>query len=384
MRKHTLGYYMERNGGTLIPDDSSLRGIITSDWWTALSDFFDDLIWQYWPEREIFINEKFNLEDEAGTIANIKRAFAINLKSKSYKYKRLYDIAQAEYNPLYNVDATEHTERTLKQEGEGAHALSGSDTETKSGSETDEKAGTETTTRSGSETDEKTGKEATTRSGSETDEKAGTETTTRSGSETMEKGGTEQVVRSGSQEVTHEGDNTITESKTTFDAATFYDVDKRVETPEASDITTFNDVTDTSSFTDRVDTTTYNDVTDELGFTDREDTHTYNDVKDELSFTDREDTHTYNDVKDELSFTDREDTHTYNDVETETEYGRTDTETRDFLDTEVTDHRRFGNIGVTMSQHLAQAEIDLWGGSFDWMKIIVKECVNCVSYALYF
>ena len=90
MKKHTLGYYMDKAGGSLMPSDTMLRGISNADWWTVLSDYFDDLIWQYWPERQIFINDKFNIEDEAGTIANIKRAFAINLKSKAYKYKRLY------------------------------------------------------------------------------------------------------------------------------------------------------------------------------------------------------------------------------------------------------------------------------------------------------
>ena len=383
MKKHTLGYYMEKAGGSLMPSDTMLRGISNSDWWTVLSDYFDDLIWQYWPERQIFINDKFNIEDEAGTIANIKRAFAINLKSKAYKYKRLYDISKAEYNPLYNVDGEEITERVLKQEGEGAHELSGTDTNTTSGSEETEKGGKETNTRSGSESEAKAGKETNTRSGSETFEKAGTESNVKSGSESMEKAGTEKNVKSGSEELEKSGDNTTTDSNTTYDSATFYDTNKRVDSPDETDTTTYNNVTDELSFTDREDTTTYNNVTDELSFTDREDTTTYNDVKDELSFTNREDTHTYNNVKDELSFQSRKDTHTYNDVQNETEYGRTDTETRDFVDTETIHHKRFGNIGIIMSQQMLEAENRFWGGSFDWMKYVVRECVNCVSYALF-
>lgn len=353
MHKHTIGYYMDQYGsGSLIPPDTMLRGIANSDWWTVLSDNFDDLIWQYFMDRQVFISDRFPLEDETQTYNNILRAFSINLRSKAEKYKRLYDIAIAEYNPLYNVDATEHTERDLKMEGNGSHTLSGSDTNTTSGSETFDKAGTETTTRSGSETDDKRGSETTTKTGSETDTKAGTETTTRSGSKDIsyDGGSDEKVI-----------------ANTTFDDSTFQDVSKETTTPGATQ------------------TETYNSIADELSFSnDREDEHTYNDVADTLSFSnDRQDEHTYNDVTDELSFDQRTDTHTYNDVENETEYGKVDTEARNFNDFEVTDHRRFGNIGVTKSQDLALSEEDLWRNHMDWMKFVVRECINCVSYAIY-
>lgn len=351
MHKHTIGYYLDQAGGSLLPPDTMLKGIVNSDWWTTLSDYFDDLIWQYFLDRQIFINDKFPIENEAATLQNIKRAFAINLKAKAFKYKRLYDIAIAEYNPLYNVDATEHTERDLKQEGSGSHALSGTDTNTTSGSEDFEKFGSEANTKSGSETFEKSGEETNTKTGSETDTKAGSETTTKSGSKDIsyDGGSDEKVI-----------------ANTTFDDATFRDVSKETTTPGAKQ------------------TETYNSVADELSFSnDREDEHTYNDVTDSLTFNQRQDETTYNDVKDELTFENRKDTHTYNDVETETEYGRTDTEQRNFNDFEVTDHRRFGNIGVTKSQDLAESEFDLWSKSMDWMKLVVRECINCVSYAIY-
>lgn len=351
MHKHTIGYYMDKNGGSLLPDDNMLRGIANSDWWTTLSDYFDDLIWQYFMDRQIFINDKFPIEDEAVALTNIKRAFAINLKAKAFKYKRLYDIALSEYNPLYNVDATEHTERSLDSTGEGAHTLSGTDTNTTSGNEEFEKFGTETNTKSGSETDEKHGSETTTKSGSETDSKAGTETTT----------------KTGSKEVTYDGgsDEKVI-ANTTFDDPTFRDVSKETTTPGAGQTETYNSVADALTFSN-----------------DREDEHTYNDVTDELSFNGRQDEHTYNNVKDELSFNQRKDKHTYNDVETATDYGRIDTEERDFHDNEITDHRRFGNIGVTKSQDLAESEFNLWSKNMDWMKLIVRECINCVSYAIY-
>lgn len=352
MHKHTIGYYLNQAGGSLLPPDTMLKGIANSDWWTTLSDYFDDLIWLYYMDRQIFINDKFPVENEAATLQNIKRAFAINLKAKAFKYKRLYDIAIAEYNPLYNVDATEHTERDLKMEGKGSHELSGTDTNTTSGSESFDKDGTETTTRTGSETTTKTGSETNTKSGSETDTKAGTETNT----------------KSGSKEISYDGgsDEKII-ANTTYDDSTFRDVSKETTTPGAAQ------------------TETYNSVADELSFSaDRADEHTYNDVTDELKFSaDRADEHTYNSVADELSFGDRTDTHTYNDVENETKYGKKDTETRDFNDYEITDHRRYGNIGVTKSQDLALSEYDLWSKNMDWMKFVVRECINCVSYAIY-
>lgn len=318
MHKHTIGYYLEKGGGSLLPSDSMLKGIANSDWWTTLSDYFDDLIWQYFMDRQIFINDKFPIENEAATLDNIKRAFSINLKAKAFKYKRLYDIALAEYNPLYNVDATEHTERDLKMTGEGSHELSGTDTNTTSGNETFDKDGTETTTRTGSETDTK----------------AGTETST----------------RTGSKDLSYDG-----ESDVKIIANTTYD-----------------------------DTSTFNDATKETTTPGATQTETYNSIADELSFSnDREDEHTYNSVADELSFDQRTDTHTYNDVETETAYGKKDTEERDFNDLEITDHRRFGNIGVTKSQDLAESEFDLWSKNMDWMKFVVRECINCVSYAIY-
>lgn len=312
MHKHTLGYYQEKNGGSLLPDESSVKGIVNSAWYTTLCDFFDDLIWQYYGERQIFINEKYNLEDEAATIANIKRAFAINLKSKAYKYEAMYESTQLEFNPLYNVDATEHTERTLKQEGQGDHTLSGTDI----------------LTTSGSESTDYEGKEANTRSGSESTSYEGTEAST----------------RTGSTETSRDNDQVVTDAATTYDSATFNDTTKS--------------------------TTTIPTETEE-----------YKSIKDERSFDDRADTTTYNNVKDERSFTNRTDTHTYNDVSNEQEWGKVDTENRDFLDTEIIDHRRFGNIGVTRADQLIEGYRNIT--NYDWLKLCVRECVNTVSYALY-
>ena len=311
--KHTLNYYLDKYE-TLTPSDELMRDISTSEWWSYTKELFDSLIWQYFADRTVLINSKFDPEDEEKTVENILKSFAINLRSKNYTYSKLFETIMLEYNPLYNVDAFEFEDRTLDQ----------------TGNETTGYKGTEATTRSGSEKDAKNGTEATTRSGSEKDAKNGTEVTTRSGSEKDAKTGTEATTRSGSEEELNQ--------TTTYDSAAFYDTTKKITTPT--------------------------NLKDETSFQNREDTHTYNNVKDETSFQNREDTHTYNNVKDEKSFTNREDEHI-----------------RDLNDTEHIERRRYGNIGVTKSTDLidAQRETVL----FDFYKKVVRDCVNLVTYMIY-
>lgn len=279
MRDHTLGYYLDQ-ANSLTPTASMLRDVSTSDWWKAVEPFFDDLIWQYFSEREVFYTDKFDPRNPTDTIYNILRSFAINLKTRAYTYSKLYETTILEYNPLYNVDAFEFEERKLDQTGTNEHT----------------KTGTDSSVRSGNETDAKAGKEANTRTGSEKLDISGTDT-----------------------EIT---------SRTTYDSATFYDVEKKEKTP-----------------------------------------------------TQREDETTYNNVKDETSFTDRVDTHTFNDVTDDTTYNTSDLDNRNLHDKESIEKRRYGNIGVTKSTELIRDQRKTV--EFDFYKRIVSDCVNCVSYALY-
>lgn len=281
MKDHTLGFYLDLKS-TLTPEAASLRDVAQSDWWLALEPFFDDLIWQYFSERELFCTDKFDPRDQEETYKNILRSFSINLKTKARQYDRMYNATQQDYNPIYNVDAYEFEDRTLDQTGTQQHTKSGKDTNTRSGSEKDTKAGKEANTRTGNETNAPTGSD--------------TETT----------------------------------SNTTYDSAAFLDREKKITQPG-------------------VTTTT-----------------TYNDVKDETSYTNREDTHTYNDVKDE------------------TQYNTSDLDNRNLKDKEAIVKRRYGNIGVTKSSELVRDEMNTWAAAYmDVFKRIVKDCVNCVSYALY-
>lgn len=317
MNRHLIQDYL--NEDTLTPSSDMMGEIANSDWWTSCADMFDDLIWLYYPNRTVFLNERFpyncydpdNTTNISTTIDNIKRTFAIFLKSKNYTYSRLYDTIMAEYNPLYNVDAFEFEDTTGTNTGTVDNTKSGSDTNT--------------------------------RSGNETTDFAGTEASTRSGNETVDYEGTETSTRSGNEEDTREGDDTVTNSVTTYDSAAFQDRDKSIhEYP--TETHTFNDVADTKEFTDRTDT------------------HTYNDVKDEKSFKDRTDTHTYNDVKDEMS------------------YDSSNLETRDLSNESHLTRRRYGNIGVTKSTELIDAERQTV--LYDFYKKVVHDCINMVSYAV--
>ena len=160
--------------------------------------------------------------------------------------------------------------------------------------------------------------------------KSGKDTNTRSGSEKDTKAGKEANTRTGNETNAPTGSDTETTSNTTYDSAAFLDREKKITQPG-------------------VTTTT-----------------TYNDVKDETSYTNREDTHTYNDVKDE------------------TQYNTSDLDNRNLKDTEAIVKRRYGNIGVTKSSELVRDEMNTWSAAYmDVFKRIVKDCVNCVSYALY-
>lgn len=331
--KHQIQDYL--NIDSLTPTDSQMGEIANSDWWTACKDHFDDLLWLYYPERTVFFNNRFpfnpsdpdNAANNQAVINNIKRSFAIFLKSKNYTYSKLYETTVLEYNPLYNVDGTEITDRSLIQGGNNEHKLSGSDTTSYSGEEINTLSGTDTTAYSG------------------------TEANTLSGTDTLAYSGSEANAKSGYDSDVGTGGDTDTTSVTTFDSAgTFHDTDKVYQAAGTTDTHNYNS-TDTKSFTDREDSTTYG-KTDTKSFEDREDSVTYGKT-DTKSFDKREDS---------------------------TTYGKTDTETRNLYDEEHTELRRFGNIGVTKSTDLIDSQRSTV--LFDFFKTVCHDCINLVTYSV--
>lgn len=320
MNKHLLNDYL--NVDSLTPDRDLMGEVSDEDWWTACADNFDDLIWLYYPNRTVFLNNRFpfnpldpdNTDNIDTCINNIKRTFSIYLKSNNIRYKRMWDAINAEYNPLYNVDAFEFEDTNG----------------TNTGTDTNAKTGTDTNVKSGNMQLDYSGKEANTKSGNETVGYAGSEASTRSGSE----------------DDTHTTDEISVTYNTTYDSDTEEEVSKTNVTPAP-------------------------------------DTHTYNSVADTKTFTDRVDTHTYNDVKDEKSFTSRYDKTTYNNVQDQMTYLSTDTETKNLAHDEHLVRRRYGNIGITKSTELIQSELELVSSKlFDFYKTVVHDCVNLLTFAV--
>lgn len=331
--KHQIQDYL--NEGTLTPTDTLMGEYAHREWWSAVKDSFDDLLWLYYPDRTVFFKDRFpynpndpeNAADIAACIASIQRSFAIFLKSKDYTYSKLYETTILEYNPLYNVDGTEITDRVLRQGGNNEHKLSGTDTTAY------------------------TGEEANTLSGTDTTAYSGTEANTLSGTDTLAYSGSEANAKTGYDSDVGSGTDTTTDSVTTFDSAgSFHDTAKTTDSPGSTDTHNYNS-TDTKSFTDREDATTYG-KTDTKSFEDREDSITYG----------------------------KTDTKTFNEREDSTTYGRTDTETRNLHDDEHIEVRRFGNIGVTKSTDLIDSQRNTV--LFDFYKKVVHDCVNLVTYAV--
>ena len=331
--KHQIQDYL--NEGTLTPTDTLMGEYAHREWWSAVKDSFDDLLWLYYPDRTVFFKDRFpfnpndpeNAADIAACIASIQRSFSIFLKSKDYTYSKLYETTILEYNPLYNVDGTEIEDRVLRQGGNNEHKLSGTDTTAY------------------------TGEEANTLSGTDTTAYSGTEANTLSGTDTLAYSGSEAVAKTGYDSDVGSGTDTNTTSEATFDSAGAFLNKEKVEMGKGATDTHNYNSTDTTTFTDREDATTYG-KTDTKSFEDREDSITYG----------------------------KTDTKTFNEREDSVTYGRTDTETRNLHDDEHIERRRFGNIGVTKSTDLIDSQRNTV--LFDFYKKVVHDCVNLVTYAV--
>ena len=93
---------------TLTPTDTQVGAdVVASDWWEGLKGQFDDLIWLYYPDRNVFINDRFKPSDPNTTYTNIVRTFTVWIKSHKRQLDRLYNGFMSDFNPLWNVDGVE-------------------------------------------------------------------------------------------------------------------------------------------------------------------------------------------------------------------------------------------------------------------------------------
>ena len=177
------------------------------------------------------------------------------------------------------------------------------------------------------------------KSGDDTLEYMGSEGLAKTGDDTLEYMGSSSKGISGTISTKNSGD--VQQAKTTFDSNTDYDTEKTTDTTakdntygKKSDGTT-DPYSESTSFTNRKDKTTYNS-TDTRSFTNRKDKTTYNST----NTIDEDSTGTY--------------------------------------DEEIT-HTRTGNIGVTQTQTMFTAELEL-AGQFKFFDTIAHDIAATISY----
>lgn len=324
--RHNIEYFLQINE-SLKPSDSALGPAVTSsDWWGFIGPLWDDLLWMYYGDRVLFFNKRFPDDDDEKCVDNLLRVWSTYLKSKAHNFDRIYNVLWQEYNPLWNVDGVTGTI------SEDSHT--GTDTRSKTGDDTLKMTGTDTHSLSGEDS------------------------TTSSGTDGVKMGGTDSVDVSVTKDDTTRSGNEVL-------AASGNDVNsKQVATFDSND-----------NFVNQERNTITNGKTD---------THTYNNVKDAHELESGTDT-TYGKTIDttygKVSTAEygKVDTN-QRDMQDKTEYNSTDTNTKNLQDKHVDLVIRQGNIGVTMSQQLLQAELE--ARQYDFAKMIIKECVNLVTYAV--
>ena len=257
-------------------------------------------------------------------IALVKDSIDNTLIANAEKYSKLYYSMVAEFNPLWNVDGTEVTERELRQ------------------------TGTVDSSKTGTETRDITGDDTTTRTGTETNSKSGYDSATKTGTETTTKTGTEGTANTGTETTGHTGTDTQQTSNTAYDSATEYEVNKVLDTKALTDTLTLD--TDSTTTHNTTDTLTHNT-------TDRQD---FNSA----------DTLTHNTT----------DTLTHDTTDTLT-HDTLDTNERDLTDTEHITITRQGNIGVTTTTKLLTEFREY--ADFNFINIVARDIVNTITFMTY-
>ena len=152
MIQHKIQTYLDM--GTLAPTNTQVGSdVANSEWWSKLSPMFDDIIWLYYGDRTVFLNNKFNPQEPISCRDNIRKTFGIYLKSRCRQIDRIYDAFMKDFNPLWNVDGVEGFISKDTHTGTDTQAHSGKDTTltedngsiTKSGNESIASTGTDTT-----------------------------------------------------------------------------------------------------------------------------------------------------------------------------------------------------------------------------------------------
>lgn len=329
MRKHSIEQFLE-DYNTITPTDIQVGSLVAqSDWWSTLKSQLDDIAWMYYGQRIVFMNERFDPDDDDTAHDNIIKTFSIWLRSKKRLLDRLYVGYTANFNPLWNVDGVTGTVSKDTHTGTDVNAKTGSDTNRQSGADYHQLSGSDVLAESG------------------------TDVTSASGSDSSESHITrDETTRTGSQAVAGSGTDTNSHGVFTFD-------DTTNAKPSSIDSTEYG----------KTDTTTYNNVRD---------SHV-NDSNNEITYG-REDQTTYG--KTDTTTYGKRDTMNYGKQDQIT-YGSTMTDTRNLTDEHIDMVIRQGNIGVTKSSELLNDNMELYtNDKFDFLKWVVRCLINEVSYAV--
>lgn len=224
--------------GLTIPENTLYN---SEPWFIYSRTWILPILQRYYGNHEILDSIADDATSMPDIIADVKATMVTLFAMNTWKYKHLYNLYAAEYNPIWNVDGTEKT----------------------------------VTHRETSGTLDKTdGK-----SGDDSLEYLGEDKLTKGGKDTVTIAGSEELSRAGT--VTSQNSGDVQEAKTTFDSDTDYDTQKTTDSTKTETIygKTASGVSDpykeTTSYTNRTNETGYNS-TDTRTFTNRKDKTTYN------------------------------------------------------------------------------------------------------------
>lgn len=390
-KQGTIGNYLKTRhvitgAGTTTP--AAFRTYLTEDWYTFLNTAkveysgqtlytIEQMIMQQYGHHNI-LEEYYENELYDGNLANctdnqfnsyveaeLKQAVIDLFNAKNVEYKKIYAMSTAEYNPLFNVDG-----KTIEvHSGTDTSTNSGTDRTELSGSDTVSHSGTDTTSHSGYDTASKTGTEATGRTGNDTVGLSGDDTVKSTGTDTISNSGTDTKRNSGTQTTVDSNSDTITNKVAAFDAV--------------------SGVEDTSSTTAYGKSTTRTDNLTEA-YENHKSTDTTYGKQDKTTHNTTETT-TYNST--ETLTHNTNDRSEYNssiaterDTSDETEYGKVETLTHGHVEAmqhgERVEVTKQGNIGVTMTQQMISAELDI-APKLNFLNVVAADIARELCESVY-
>ncbi len=317
----------------------------------AESNIINDYIFDNYSSYEflpkitrLFTYEHFTVQDRNYMRGFINGIVANVLLKNAEKYEKLYDAMTLEFNPLWNVDGTTTTVRTLERDGTETTAKSGSDTNTREFLNKDKITyDTDVTTGYNSDIEHKY----------QSDERTDYNSTDTRSPLTTE---------------THTYNN-VANTKTGTEART---IDKGVSAYNSNNMTPKESTTDDLQYEQVKDTKTGNET---IGMTGT-DTNRKTGYDNESRRGTDTDSHT---GSDNVATNGTETTDHSGKIKDTLQKGSTDTLTLDTLDTERTEVTRTGNIGVTSSTQLLTELVD-FANYVDLVKEISHDIVSELCY----